>query len=368
VAGKAHVLIGTSALRAIRSLRVLGFGGVAALPYVEVPARRLWALADCIEIEESPVPSSWGESLEDVAFPFEDVAANRQVSWASLDEVPRPSKETPLELGVFSKDRQNSNKSLRCSLLNRKMPAAALVTVERNLHIASPELVCVQLASRLSAPALAMVVMELTGAWSLPPAPDSTIPTSYNLAPATTVARIRHMAALVPRARGRANLYNALALATDATASPPEAQLALMLNTAVEDGGYGRSPVAANVLVEHPEAARPYLSQTTYYTDVLVPSALADLEYESEEFHQSTLGHDRRRVRDLQSLGLQVIPVTASDLYDVRSLDRVAWALALRVEALGGMAAADYMEWLGARDNRRARSTLFQQVKGFEIL
>jgi len=393
MARQVHVVVGKSALDVIRAIRTAGYGATSQwLPPVELERSRAYLPGEASQgaFTDEGVPSHGkqppvfdGETLEDAGFPFQYVIANKRADLAYFDGLGCFTADHPLELGVFSRSRHIHRKTVRSYILSRALPANALITIDRNTHIAGPELLCVQLASRLSAVELAMIVMELTGRWSLPPdTHDERAHAALDCCPVTSIERIREMSGRVPLARGRATLTRALDLACEHAASPPEAVLALMFETPIEDGGYGFGKPLLNALIRPPEEMTRYLGQVNYYTDAFLHDWFVDVEYDSNAFHfnpfasyyaqdelaamgserTNRLARDRRRMRDLTALGIHVVPVTAQDLASREALDRVAWAIARCAEREGGFSAASYMEKLEDLWHTSARDALFSEV------
>lgn len=292
------------------------------------------------------------------------------------------SKHDPLELGTFSRNRRPPLKSVHVRLLNAELPEGSFVRIDPDLFISSPELIACQMAKDATVMQLAQLIMELCGSYSLRPLADED-DCAFQIEAVTTVERIRAFANQVPRIPGRAKLKAALDLALDDSASPAETWLALSMGTPIDQGGWGLGPFVMNRQVKAPEHLAPYVTRSTCYVDVYSPVLHAGFEYMGANWHldpalagmvtgawldqwrreqASKATDDLRRLRDLQSIGVAIIPVTAADLRTPEAADRIAWAMAHAGEQRG---AWDTQAWLASLDmatGRIARSRLLDEL------
>lgn len=353
-----HVLAGKSALKALRAIRYRQLG--IAIPEATL-ASRIVQLHD--ERPSNPAPHKWEEqaparSLEESGFDFEAIEANAYVDFWRLGDLGPITADEPLELAVFDRSHRTMRKKLRTRELPRSLPEDALVQVDPSLYFVCPELIVLQMTARLDIPQLVQLIMELCGRYALAPTESIQGRSQYQIPPVTTINRIERYASLV-RARGGAKkLQQALGLALEGSASPGETKVAMMMSFPPELGGYGFPKPMLNASVTVPESELGRVAGDRYELDAFWQDAHTDLEYESTEYHLDPLSAaslvaardrdpnadpeavvrrrlliakadaDRRRLRDIQYLGIQVVPVTSFDLGDVRRMDQVAYALA----------------------------------------
>jgi len=394
-----HIAGGMTALNLLRTVRV-GLAGDPkhVLSYVERDEARAYAPAGGVDVPcdmtGSPLRegNSWfDDTFDEVGFPLESVRVTQRIPALYKDILGGWDEDNPLELCTFSERAWQKRKTTRIHVLDRRLPANALVMLERGFYVASPELVCAQLAQRLSAPQLALVIMELTGSWSLRPpgAPSGLGVTCYGLPPATTLERIVALAGRIHYLRGRKRLMQALDTALPNSASRPEAFVALMMSQPVENGGYGLGTPLLNPRIEVPDHAKGHVTQDAYYPDIYFQDHYVDLEYDSVEYHfdpqtiiasaiasgadtqdpnlfrmayANKLIDDRRRARDLGALGVHVIPVTSKDIASVTALDHVAWAFACHLHRAEGFDIDAFENALSRPTNRTARIRLFNEL------
>ena len=384
-----HVLGGESALRALRAVRCRQLSVRLPLPEVEPPVVSLPG-----QEQKAPEPSQeewWcGPTLADEGFPFGSAETNGSVDLHRLGDVGKFTREAPLELMVFDYAHRTTRKKTRTRVLSQEVPARALVCVDPTLYFACPELVVLQMSARLGPVALAQLIMELCGSYSLAPDPDGREGATFDIPPVTTIDRIRSCAKHVRARGGTTTLGWALRYALERSASPGETTLALMMSLPPEEGGYGFGVPVLNGRVDVPANLEACVAGGPFYPDVFLQGGYVDLEYQSTEFHLDPLAvasltmvregletadpelaawrrdfiakgdSDLRRTRDLQLLGLHVVPVTGFDLREPERMDQVACAVARH---LAGEGLLDWEPWhasLEARDYRELRAHLLR--------
>ena len=425
-----HVLAADSALRALRAIRNRGIG--VALPAPELRC-------DCVRLPDEEEGADSNDDAEELTFDkdhtlaesglnLDDTDSNAQVDLTKLGELGAFTAEKPLELAVFGSSRKFHRKKCVARTLSRSLPEHSLIRIDAGLHMVCPELIVVQMASRMSEVSLAQLIMELCGTYS--PGPfegadesDAAKPRAskldaddwdddiwdadgwavdgrgddecaFEIDPVTTIERIRWYARHV-RARGAApKLRRALELAMEGSASPSETVVALMLSLPREKGGYGFRRPSLNARLDVKPVERGNVGQEVYFLDAFWQDAFADVEYESASFHLDPFvasalvavragepvevdgidewrqefiskgDADRKRLRELQYLGIQVIPVTAFDIKNVGRMDQVARALARCHERAMGASMSAWAESLSDPDYMAARRVLLQELRG----
>lgn len=170
--------------------------------------------------------------------------------------------------------------------------------------------------------------------------------------------------------------------------SPGESTLALMMTLPINLGGYGFAGACCNAELAVPRSERGHVGQGGYELDLFWQRWMADLEYESAEFHLDPFGYDpllegmdaddieawrqrriadaerdRRRMRDIAQLGVCTIPVMPADLTSRERLDQVAWAFARNAERRGDAALVERMRILDDVSHRAARTRLLESLR-----
>lgn len=390
-----HILTGESALRAMRAARVRGLTIALPEPDLRQRAAYLPGQPRHVEVSFDSVSPIVGQTLADVGFDVQRAETNAKVDLWRLGNVGGFTDERPLELGVFSSDRVKRRRRLRTCVLSRDLPADSLIRIDPTLYFVCPELIVLHMSSHLSEIALAQLIMELCGSYSLGPVSDDDGLTrcAYGIPAVTTLSHIRAYANQFRHRGGTKVLQTALRLAMEGAASPAETNLALIMSLPCVRGGYGFPMPTLNAKLIVPDHEADRVGGGSYALDVFWQDVYADLEYESVEFHLDPLvaarlvaardhstftdpeaavirrglitkaDADRRRLRDLQCLGLQVIPVTNFDLQSVHRMDQVACALARQFEWHDHRDADEWCAQLDEKAWHEARHSLLQELQ-----
>ena len=387
-----HILAGESALRALRAVRCRELAVPITRLTPQPQEARLPGQGKATSPSSEQVFPSDLRTLADEGFPFRDVETNMRLELWQLGDVGPFTPKSPLELVVFDRIHRTRGKKYRTRELPQTLPVDALVRVNPNLYFVCPELIVAQMAPSLPAVQLAKLIMELCGGYSLSPADDQRRKAKYQLEPVTSLERIKRYAKLTKVRGGAKTLREALGYALEGSASPGETLLALMLSLPRELGGYGFAKPVLNASLKVPDEHIGHVGGLRYSLDAFWQDAYTDLEYESAEFHLDPLAAaslvaakdgmrgsdpsmemrrreyiakadaDRRRLRDLQFLGVHVIPVTPFDLSDVRRFDQVAHALAKNTEGLGAKGLEDWAADIDEASYRERRRCLLKSL------
>ncbi len=395
-----HILAGESALRALRAARFRELAIALPRPAVSRAAVRLpgqWrrALEGHAEPQDFLLASG---SLAEERFPFDAVESNAKVDFFALGDIGAFSARRPLELAVFSQKQKAWRTACHTHVLKQSLPSSSLICVNPILYFVCPEIIAVQLASRLDALELALLIMELCGTFSPEAIARDGRRCNFGVEPVATIESIRQYAKLIRSRGGAQTLKQALSIALEGAASPSEAKLALAMSLPAEMGGYGFDKPALNAKLNVPDGERDRVGAKTYYLDAFWQDAYTDLEYESTEFHLDPLvaeglvavrddatkadpeavrwrhayiskaDADRRRLRDLQYLGCKVIPVTTFDLQATGRMDQVARSLARNFERSTGASMDDWSDALDEHAYRERRRTLLEALGSGTVL
>jgi hypothetical protein len=398
--GPMHILAGRTALNALRSIRYSDIRSSLAFfePYHAVawlPGQPPRTANEAERPSESPC-----RTLEEAGFPFHEVEAHQGVDLWPLGSIEPMSANNPLELAVFDRSKAPHTKKSRGIVLKPTLPEDAIVKINPLLSIVAPELIVVQLAARLTTIKLCQLIMELCGTYSPCPLSDPQLPACrYDIPAVTTFERIRANAERGNMTKACRRVIQALDVAMEGAASPAETILALALSLPAASGGYGFPKPKLNARLDTPKHELDRVASRRFYLDVFWQDAFVDVEYESTEFHldplvaqalvaaRDTSAHglearrwrrdfiakadaDRRRMRDLQYLGAQVIPATAFDLGDVKRMDQLAFALARRFEAFpsSNLELPPLHDCLGERDYRSRRERLLMELRVGDVV
>jgi len=392
-----HILTADSALMTIRAIRCGLVLSPLPVPVIDSVVAYVPGRPAPLGKEDVAAPHPDDVTLRQSGFDFAAVEANRSIGLTRFGSFGDVLREGTLDLGVFDPRKRDRNKSIRTRLLSRDLPMAALIRVTPALYIASPELIILQLAATHTSVQLAQLIMELCGTYSLSPQQGDEASASYQLDPVMSLESLRAIRSQVKMHGGKAIFEEALSMALEGSASPAETCVALMMSLPADQGGYGFPKPTLNALLTTPQWERDHVAGASYHLDAFWQGCYTDLECESIAYHLdpfvaqalqaarsddidvallpddrimhnlrqrliSKADADRQRMRDIQSLGIQVVPVTSYDLSHLRRLDQVAWALAKRRETTEGIDATTHMDALDDYDARQRRLALLEQL------
>lgn len=214
---------------------------------------------------------------------------------------------------------RTKNKKIHSSEL--ALPPGAVI-LHKGKMVASPELLFLELASKLSIHRLILLGLQLC---SHPPGkPSEAITTKQKLNKflEKTLGHIGHRKAL------RAVKYT-----ENGSASVMESLAYIILTLPHSLGGYGLKGAVFNYEVMVKSKARMGLGEIRCYTDLYYKQVKLAVEYESFAYHSSPseLGKDALRSALLERQGVDVMHLSTIQLYDMDACRVFAFNLAARL-------------------------------------
>lgn len=293
--------------------------------------------------------------LEDAARTVRDLS---YVERAGL-RLPDPTPETPLNLLAPSAERRSTVASVHTTVWRKELPAGSLVKGNEYASIASPELLFVQMARELSLPELVELGMELCGTYRLACAQYDT---RFDLAPLTTVLKLKQFIGRADGIPGVAQAQAALKHIAPNSASPMETVLYLLLCLPRRLGGYAFPQPTLNGEVKIKAAGKRYTLRKSSRPDLCWKSKKFDLEYQGQTHEEvESRAEDSMRRKALEKMGYTVFELTYKELADAdlfrANVRSIANALGLRIRSRGEGDFAEREErlrntLLGSRTNK----------------
>lgn len=224
------------------------------------------------------------------------------------------------------------------------LPRKSVMRLSEHVCFASPELAFMQEAS-LSRDwfALLQLCFELCGTYQT----KSTAPMNgYQVPALTSVSSLRSFANRNHSLRGARRVLRLLPYVADASASPRETQLALLLGLPTRYGGYGLGMPHMNYELETTEAARSLTGKWSFRCDLCWPAAKLDVEYQSTEMHSGEVQRlsDSRRAHALEAMGWQTVWITNNELLSCNAMDTIATTLFKKIGKRQRKAVANHWE------------------------
>ncbi len=201
------------------------------------------------------------------------------------------------------------------------LPAEAVV-LRDGIMVASPELLFLQLASKLDVHRLILLGLQLCS--HQPGEPSEGI---------TSKKKINTFLAKTSGHRGHYKALRGVKYIEDGSASIMESMAYMILTLPHVLGGYGLSGAVFNHEIKLKDGASKRLRQKRCFADLYYKSARLAVEYESFAFHSSPSeqGKDIMRSAILERQGIEVMRLSTIQLYDKDACMDFAFNLASRL-------------------------------------
>ena len=162
-----------------------------------------------------------------------------------IDETPLLKRlSRPLHLLVSTDDTSHSSELFTRHVSRTPHPPSSFVRIGRNVLVASPELLPLQMARVCSRTEEALLMSELCGLYSIGAEEGSDM--QQRSRALTTKAAIRLLLSTMPGAHGSRRVRATLPPVIESSGSPYETKLALRLRAPVDMGGYGLEIASMN--------------------------------------------------------------------------------------------------------------------------
>ena len=245
----------------------------------------------------------------------------------------------PLSVATNDPAVRTRTRELACHVHSEPWASRAFVRIGRGLVIASPELIFLEMGSKMTLQAQVMLGMELCGSYARDPRNPRMGDVTRGVPPATSVARILKFARRARYIPGLAQSLRALKLVCENSWSPMESAVATTLVLPCDELGYGMGPVELNGRVSTPGG-----ELETRVPDITIRGTHVGINYDGED-HFMTKGtlesarrafrgdveaavvterrlgdirrkvvDDKRRDRDLMLRDFRVVPMVKEDL------------------------------------------------------
>lgn len=239
-----------------------------------------------------------------------------------IDNVFGPKPERMYDFTVCNQSERSSNNGKKVHSCELDLPYGAVVS-HNGIMVASPELLFLELASKLSIYRLILLGLQLC---SHPPG----IPTEA----VTTKQKLNTFLAKTPGHKGHRKALRAVKYIENSSASIMESVAYMILTLPHSLGGYGLNGAVFNYEIKLKSEARMRLGQKRCFTDMYYKQSKLAVEYESFAFHNSPLeqGKDVIRSAVLERQGIDVMHLSTIQLYDREATKDFAYNLATRLK------------------------------------
>ena len=222
---------------------------------------------------------------------------------------------------VSKRGERSRKKDKITSLCKLELPANAVVS-KNGLLVASPELVFLQLASKLDIHRLILLGLQLCSH-----SPGNT-PEAI-----TTKQKLETFLSKTPGHNGHRKALRAVRYIENGSASVMESIVYMILSLPHALGGYGLDGAVFNHEIKLKDEAAKRLGQKHCFMDLYYKNARLAVEYESFAFHNSPSeqGKDSMRSAIIERQNIEVMHLSTIQLYDKNACMDFAFNLASRL-------------------------------------
>lgn len=309
---------------------------------------------------------------------------------AFLGEAASFSETRPLDTLVADKATRVRTKGVRCSYRTAAYPKGAFIDLGNDVAIGGPELTFVELAGVMDPAVHLLLGMELCGCFSRNALDPRNGDVAYQLKPVTTVERLRTFAQEVRWIRGARQALVTIDRIVENAWSPMEAIIATLIALPTEELGYDLWPIALNPRKELGAELAHLSDVQSRVPDIMFRATNVGLNYDGEDHFKlrgiaqaavdadrhpedprygkaledtlaearSRIVADKRRDRDLMTMGLTVFSATKEDLEERGGLDRLIGQAIEAIEAEGSRDLSAQRRMLKNQSRAKARQEL----------
>jgi len=260
----------------------------------------------------------------------------RQIALPKGPPVTAQVKQTgltlPLHVMLNNPVNRWQSTAMKQHVFKGSIPADSFIDAEDGLMVSSPELCFFQLAGELTLVELIELGYELCGEYSMPSAGGENAPELgfYKREALTSTKKLDAFIALMSGVKGCKNARHAMRYLLDASASPMETKLSMLLTLPYKLGGFGLIPPELNSRIIPSKTTRKISDKNYYSCDLFWPDYNLAVEYDSDFFHTGSkqIANDAKKRNTLVSMGVTVITVTRQQLFNSLEFEKSARILA----------------------------------------
>lgn len=226
-----------------------------------------------------------------------------------------------IDITVSDPNTRYKVKGRRIHLCELALPAGAVVS-RNGIMVASPELMFLELSSKLNIHRLILLGLQLC---SHPPGNPS--------AAITTKKKLKTFLEKTSDHNGHRKASRAVKYIENGSASVMESIAYMILTLPHALGGYALDGAVFNHKIKLKDEAGKRLGQKRCFTDLYYKQAKIAIEYDSFAYHNSPLeqGKDVMRSATLERHGIEVMHLSTIQLYDKEACKDFAFNLASRL-------------------------------------
>ena len=256
---------------------------------------------------------------------------------------------------VPTRDQRVQSRGVENTVYSCSLPENSFIELGNGIAMSCPELLFIELGNVMEPAIHLLAGMELCGCFSQSAQNPRTGDAVYGIEPVTSVSRIREYAERAKSVRGSSRAIEAIELIEGQAWSPMEALIAALAILPMDKLGLDLGRVRLNPRKELGERLSRLSSAASRVPDIMFMGTNVGINYDGEDHFRldgiaraavaldrdpgnadraqeladafaearGRIVSDKRRDRDLMSLGLTVFPVAKEDLLEPGGFDRV---------------------------------------------
>ena len=239
------------------------------------------------------------------------------------------SEGQPLHLLVADQASIRNWPGVTCHMWSTPLPPGAFCEFYDNVFVSSPEFTFLQMAAANSLWEAVELGCYLCGCFSISDKGRGYVGSRAPLATPESIATFLDAA---KGAHGVNKARRALKYVRPRAASPMEVALVMMFTLPPKEGGWGMPKIEVNQKIEVAPELRPLAGCDHYLGDIYFPTANADVEYDSAEFHTGRyrLDHTQQRRNVLEVMGTKTMSATWGQMSSFQKWSAFVWAVKKR--------------------------------------
>lgn len=219
------------------------------------------------------------------------------------------------------------NKRIEFHIRPKSIPKKSILTLSNNIKCVCPELLLIQMASKLSIENLSLMLMEFAGTYTITPeTQQATNVNSKLISFNQSTNYLNKYCNLNKNGHGLHKIAKAITFCAENSASPMESRLYIKLCGPRSLGFYGCKNLKMNAPINVSNKSALIAGQKTIVPDISCIKKKVAIEYDSSQFHENVIRDqkDKRRRDALVNEGWKVHTIIPQQLKNPYTFDVIA--------------------------------------------
>jgi len=245
----------------------------------------------------------------------------------------------PLHIMLKKQSTSRLSKKFKQHIFTGKTPEGCFINIDDSIFVSSPEFCFLQMANKYALLGLIELGYELCGSYSMPAARTVTGDSRalekgfYDRQPLTNTKKLESFLSRMSGIKGHQNAMRALRYILDGSGSPMETKLSMFLTLPYKLGGFGFPKPELNKRIILSKADKRVSDKSFYICDLFWTDYGLAVEYDSEQYHsgRNKIAEDSKKRNSLAMIGVIVITVTKTQIFDSKEFEKVIGAISKRL-------------------------------------